>query len=140
MNAAAFTPPTGAVRAMHLASPSTLELGPWAIRSNATTPGLQEAEREAYVDDANGLEVGVWEGTPGEFPARRDGYSEICQILGGRATLHPDGAEPIELSAGDPIIMPTGWTGRWELHEPLRKLYVIVLDHDATVPDGSERS
>lgn len=140
MNAEADAPPVGAVRAVHLASPSTLALGPWAIRSNAITPGLREAEREDYVDGANGLEVGVWAGTPGEFPARRDGYTEICQILGGRATLHTDGADPIELREGDTIVMPTGWTGRWELHEPLRKLYVIVHDHDAPIPDAGESS
>lgn len=129
-----------AVRAVHLTSPATLPLGPWAGRATALTPGLQEAEREDYVDSANGLEIGVWEGTPGEFPAQRDGNSEICQILAGRATLHTDGADPIELHAGDTIIMPTGWTGRWELHEPLRKLYVIIHDRAAPPADPEGRS
>lgn len=116
---------------VHLSAPTTLALGPWMLRAKALTEGLEEAEREDFVDAANGIEVGVWEGTPGQFPASRDGYTEICQILGGRATLHTDGAGSSELRAGDTIIMPTGWTGRWELHEPTRKLYVIV--HDRSV-------
>lgn len=125
---------TGAVVAVHLAAPVSLALGPSALRANAFTDGMREAEREDFVDAANGLEVGVWEGTPGEFPARRDGYTEICQILSGRATLHTDGADPIELTSGDTIVMPTGWTGRWQLHETMRKLYVIVHDRGAGEP------
>lgn len=117
-----------AVLPVHLADPSTLPLGAFALRANALTAGLQEAEREDYVDQVNGIEVGCWEGTPGEFPARRDGYSELCQILTGHAILHTDGGAPVELRVGDTIIMPTGWTGRWELLEPTRKLYVIIHD------------
>lgn len=116
---------------MHLASPLDLPLGPPAARRDALTAGLTEAEREDYADVVNGVEVGVWEGTAGRFPARRDGYSEICQILAGRATLHTQGGEAVELSAGDTIVMPTGWTGHWEIHEPIRKLYVIVHDRSA---------
>lgn len=111
-----------------LSQPVALPLGAFRVRAGALTPGLQEAEREDYVDTAQGIEVGVWEGTAGEFPARRDGYSEICQILSGSAVLHTDGGEPTDLRAGDTIVMPTGWTGRWELREPLRKLYIIVHD------------
>lgn len=123
---------------VHLAAPSTLPLGPSAVRLNAFTEGLREAEREDHVDRVNGLEVGIWEGTAGRFPARRDGYSEVCQILSGRATLHTDGAESLELRAGDTIIMPTGWSGRWELHEALRKLYVIVHDRPSESGEGGE--
>jgi uncharacterized cupin superfamily protein len=111
-----------------LVQPVALPLGAFTERAGALTAGLREAEREDYVDAANGIEVGVWEGTPGQFPARRDGYSEICQILSGIAVLHTEGGAAIELRAGDTIVMPTGWTGRWELIEPVRKLYIIVHD------------
>lgn len=116
------------VRAVHLAHPVDGELGGFRVRTDALTPGLMEAERADHVDRENGIEVGVWEGTAGQFPARRDGYSEICQILSGRAILHSNGGERTELAAGDTIIMPTGWTGTWELLEPTRKLYIIVDD------------
>lgn len=125
---------TAPVRPVHLPGPAALPLGPATVRADALTEGFREAEREDHRDLLNGLEVGVWEGTAGRFPARRDGYSEVCQILSGRATLHTDGGEPVELRAGDTIVMPTGWSGRWELHEPLRKLYVIV--HDRRSPRG----
>ena len=116
------------VRAVHLAHPVDGELGGFRVRADALTPGLMEAERADHVDRENGIEVGVWEGTVGQFPARRDGYSEICQILSGRAILHSNGGERAELAAGDTISMPTGWTGTWELLEPTRKLYIIVDD------------
>jgi uncharacterized cupin superfamily protein len=115
-----------------LEQPVGLPLGAFVERAGALTPGLHEAEREDYRDTVNGIEVGVWEGTPGQFPASRDGYSEICQILSGLAILHTDGGESVELRAGDTIVMPTGWVGRWELLEPLRKLYVIVHDRSSS--------
>lgn len=41
-------------------------------------------------------------------------------------TVTPDGdGEPVTLKAGDTILIPRGWSGAWEIHETLRKLYVI---------------
>ena len=119
-----------AVLPIHLAQPVALPLGPLTERATAVPSAFREAEREDYVDTRNGIEMGVWEGSAGRFPARRDGYSEICQILSGHAILHTDGGDDVELNAGDTIAMPTGWTGSWELLAPTRKLYIIV--HDRT--------
>lgn len=119
---------TGVVLPTRLAQPVSLPLGGFSARQDALTPGMAEAEREDFADPATGIEVGVWEGTPGRFPARRDGYSEICQILSGHAILHTDGGADVELRTGDTIVMPTGWSGAWTLIAPMRKLYVIVHD------------
>ncbi|MFN8020110.1 MAG: cupin domain-containing protein [Acidimicrobiales bacterium] len=79
------------------------------------------------------FDVGVWECTPGEFPFRRDGYQEVFTVLSGRATLEVDGAEGgtcqrFELVPGAMILTPSGTTGRWIVHETIRKAYVTVTD------------
>ncbi|MFD6700394.1 MULTISPECIES: cupin domain-containing protein [unclassified Microbacterium] len=117
-----------AVLPIHLVQPAVLPLGAPTERATALPAAFREAEREDHVDTRNGIEVGVWEGTAGRFPARRDGYTEICQILSGHAILHTDGGGDVELNVGDTIVMPTGWTGSWEMLEPTRKLYIIVHD------------
>jgi len=33
--------------------------------------------------------------------------------------------EMVEIGAGDLVILPPGWTGRWDIIEPVRKLYAI---------------
>lgn len=72
------------------------------------------------------MSTGVWECTPGTFRASRDDYHEICGILSGSATVTSDAGEPVMLGPGDLLVTPQGWTGTWEVHETLRKLYVIV--------------
>lgn len=108
--------------------PEFLSLGPFRPRTDALTPSMMEADREYFAVPASGVEMGYWEGTAGSFPARRDGYTEICHVLSGSATLHTDGGDSVELSAGDSVAFPSGWSGRWDLHEPLRKMYIIVTD------------
>lgn len=107
---------------------ASVSLGPFAPLAAALTNGMRAAERQFYVDPIAGIEMGYWEGTPGESPASRDGYTEIFQIISGKATLHTDGGDSIELHAGDTVSTPSGWSGRWEIHQPVRKMFVIVYD------------
>ena len=50
----------------------------------------------------------------------------MAVILGGRAVITDDGGARRELGAGDAIILPVGWTGRWDVVEDVRKLYVLI--------------
>ena len=91
--------------------------------------GVQAATPEAALvvwSAPEGVETGIWEATPGRFGATRDGYHEVCQILSGRATLAPTGGEPVQIGPGDTLVTPAGWTGVWEVHETLRKTYVVL--------------
>ena len=78
----------------------------------------------------NKLECGVWECTPGEFPFRRDGYDEVFCVVSGHATLHVGGTDgpghSFDLRPGSVILTPAGMTGRWVVHETIRKAYTIV--------------
>ena len=35
------------------------------------------------------------------------------------------GGEPSEIGPGDTAVFPRGWTGTWQIHETIRKLYVL---------------
>jgi uncharacterized cupin superfamily protein len=60
---------------------------------------------------------GTWECEQGasrwEFLTR----GEVIYVLSGRMTVHEDGGEPVELTAGSSCIFPIGWTGTWTVHE-----------------------
>ena len=107
-------------------SPDKLDLGPFEDKPTATTEGVREATHALWTSGSK--EVGFWECTPGTFTARRDGYTEMCQILAGSVTIETDGGDSVRLSAGDTIVMPSGWVGTWHVHETLKKTYVTIAD------------
>ena len=49
----------------------------------------------------------------------------MIHLVAGRMTVTPDGGEASELSAGDMAVFPRGWTGTWDIHETVRKVYAI---------------
>lgn len=101
-------------------------IGAHAPKPTALTDGLTEATEPVWTSGR--IETGLWECTPGRFTARRDGYTEICTVLSGSVTLHQEGREPITFGPGDVMVMPSGWVGEWEVHEPLRKHYTTIDD------------
>jgi uncharacterized cupin superfamily protein len=75
--------------------------------------------------DERAPEVGVWECTPGSWTIENRPDAEVCVILSGRARMTDEGGEPVEIGPGDTLVLPRGWSGRWEILEPLRKIFVI---------------
>lgn len=69
-------------------------------------------------------EAGYWECTPGKWRCEvtRD---EFCHFLEGRCVYIRDTGERTEISGGDTAFFPAGWTGRCEVSETIRKLYMI---------------
>jgi uncharacterized cupin superfamily protein len=69
--------------------------------------------------------AGTWECEVGasrwEFTTR----GEVIYVLSGRMTVHQDGGEAVELTAGSSCIFPIGWKGKWTVHETLRKVFVV---------------
>jgi uncharacterized protein len=41
-------------------------------------------------------------------------------------TLTEEGEQPLELTAGDLFVTPAGWRGTWQVHESVRKVFVII--------------
>lgn len=78
------------------------------------------------VDPGNNAKTGIWECRPGGWPVVDRADTEVCYILSGRATLTDDETgETTEISAGSFVVLPVGWTGRWEVTETVRKAFVI---------------
>jgi len=66
----------------------------------------------------------VWECTPGPSHWTLDS-NEFVHVLSGRMTVTPDGGAATEMGPGDTAVFPRGWTGSWQIHEVIRKLYVL---------------
>jgi len=131
-----------AVRKLYVIDQRPGEPGPATHLPNAYSAVLGEPARRPVVLAGdphessstlwahNRLETGVWQCTPGEFPFRRDGYDEVFCVLAGHATVHLDGTEgpgqSFDLRPGSVLLTPAGLTGRWVVHETIRKAYTIV--------------
>ena len=107
-----------------LADAAGADLPPASSKPTSTT-GQRETTRTLWQSPDRLVEVGVWECDPGHFTATRDGYDEVCQVLTGAATVRTDGGEAVELRPGSTLTMPAGWRGNWQIHETLRKVYVV---------------
>ena len=72
------------------------------------------------------MRAGVWECEPGGWPVEPREDTETCYILSGRATV-TDAAtgRTFEVTAGDVIVQPQGWSGRWDVTETIRKVWSL---------------
>ena len=57
-------------------------------------------------------------------------YEELALRLAKLAELRAwavclTGGEPADVGPGDTAVFPRGWTGTWQIHETIRKVYVI---------------
>ena len=70
-----------------------------------------------------GLEVGVWEMTPGVM--RDVEADELFVVLSGSATVEfADGTSPLQLGPGDVVRLAEGSETVWTVTETLRKVYL----------------
>jgi uncharacterized protein len=78
------------------------------------------------VESGTAAQVGIWECRPGGWPVVNRPNTETCYIISGRATLTDDETgTTVEISTGDYVTLPPGWSGRWDVTETLRKAYTI---------------
>lgn len=82
------------------------------------------AMTEIYSQD--GVDTGIWECTPGGWAITDRPDTEVVHILTGKATITDADGTVHHLEAGTVHVLPKGWSGRWDIHETLRKFYVIV--------------
>ena len=69
-----------------------------------------------------GLEVGVWEITPGTSTDIE--ADEVFVVLSGSATVSFNDGEVIELGPGSAVRLRAGDQTTWTVHETLRKVYL----------------
>jgi len=106
----------------HVTDVATAELEDWGPLEEATGPEMTTRGVDLWVDGP--LSGGIWECTPGPSYWTQDEH-EVIHLVAGRMTVTPDGGEPTELGAGDMAVFPKGWSGTWEIHETVRKVYAI---------------
>ncbi len=91
-------------------------------RPNATSGEPIESKLVLYADQFT--EIGIWEVTPGSFPASKDGVCELMQFVAGSATIVDANGETI-VGPGVVMFLPDGWTGTWTVYETVRKTYAL---------------
>jgi uncharacterized protein len=111
------------VSGQYLAQAATMtELENWGSLEESTGPEMQTSGYTLWEDgDASS---GVWVCSPGPSFWKLES-NEFVHIIGGSMTVTPEAGESVTLKAGDTMVFPRGWEGTWEIHETLRKLYVI---------------
>jgi hypothetical protein len=106
----------------HLTDATAAELEDWGPLDEATGVAMATSGIEVWADgDHSG---GVWECTAGPSHWTLE-TNEVIHVVAGRMTVTPDGGDALELSAGDVAVFPLGWSGTWDIHETVRKVYTI---------------
>jgi uncharacterized cupin superfamily protein len=82
------------------------------------------------VDDGE-VQIGIWSASPGRLVEPTDDYVETMFMVSGRACVSPGDGGEYDLVPGSLWATPRHWVGPWDIHQTVRKLYVI--DHRASV-------
>lgn len=70
--------------------------------------------------------VGSWSCTPGGFPVVCRGTTEVFHILSGEGTLtDASDGEVHYWRGGDTVVLPKGWSGRWDISKAIHKIWVV---------------
>jgi uncharacterized cupin superfamily protein len=112
------------VKATVMSDANTEYPGVHIPKETSSTAGQTEVSLRLWGRD--GLKTGIWEVTPGTFMSTRPGYDEICQILSGTATITEEDGTSFDIGPGSLFVTPAGWTGTWNIHQTLRKMWVVT--------------
>jgi len=67
---------------------------------------------------------GIWSCQPGKWRVVFS-ENEFCQLLEGAVIVTGDDGQKRTFRAGDTFVMPSGFTGTWEVVEAARKYYAV---------------
>ena len=110
-----------------LTAAATAELEDWGPLEEATSDDIpmQTHGLEMWtVPEGSGQSTGIWQCTAGPSYWVQE-ENEFIYLLSGSLTVTPDGGKPATFGAGDSAMFPRGWRGTWDLHETVRKVYVL---------------
>lgn len=105
------------------------ELGSTALPAAGQRAGADSGDPQLGLQmlapEARGS-LGIWECQPGGWPVLNRPDTEFTYILSGRARLTDEATGTVtEIGAGDLVILPPGWSGRWDVTETVRKVFAI---------------
>ena len=110
-----------------LSAAATAELEDWGPLEEATDEGTPMQTHGLTMwtgPEGSGQETGIWQCTAGPSYWVQE-ENEFIYLLSGSLTVTPDGGKPATFGAGDSAMFPRGWRGTWDLHETVRKVYVL---------------
>ena len=103
-----------------------VSLSAFAKKPTSITEGQLEASKELWRSADGRIKFGVWECTTGQFTADRSTIAEYCHIISGSALVENDVGQTVrKLKAGDLLVLPKGWKGKWTITKQMRKLYIL---------------
>ncbi|MEN0135328.1 MAG: cupin domain-containing protein [Rhodococcus sp. (in: high G+C Gram-positive bacteria)] len=106
----------------YLPAAAETELEDWGPLPEATGPEMATAGVTVWEDgDAS---AGIWECAPGPSYWKLDTH-EVVHIIAGHMTITPDDGTSFELKSGDTAVFPRGWSGKWDLHSTVRKVFTV---------------
>ena len=77
--------------------------------------------------EQDGVSAGTWTCEPGAWRiAFAEGKDEFFHVLEGRIRITDDAGAAKEFGSGEACVIPGGFTGLFEVLEPVKKHYVIV--------------
>ncbi len=100
------------------------QLQDWGPRTGADSGAPMMSGRVLY--QGPGVEVGIWRCTPGGWAIVDRPDTESVLILEGRAQITDASGLMVELTAGSALVLPAGWSGRWDILETVVKHYVTT--------------
>jgi uncharacterized cupin superfamily protein len=100
------------------------ELEPTGPRAGADRGDPQTSIRVLHTSADGLVQVGIWACTPGGWAITDRPDTEVVHLLEGRARITDADGTRHDLGPGDAIVLPRGWSGRWDILETARKLYV----------------
>ena len=92
------------------------------IEGQSRTAGILMSKENP--ESGRRAESGIWTCTPGTW---RCGVSrdEFCHFIAGHSTYYHESGEVIEIEPDTLACFPAGWNGICEVHETVRKVYMI---------------
>ena len=101
-------------------------LEPYGPRVGADVGAPETSGRVLHTSADGRIEVGIWECTPGGWAIEDRPNTETVTILRGRATITDADGTVHDLAPGTSLTLPLGWSGRWDIDETIRKVYVTI--------------
>jgi uncharacterized cupin superfamily protein len=103
------------------------ELVPTGPRVGADRGTPMMSSRTIYAAADGKVDVGVWECTPGGWAIVDRPDTEVVRIVHGRGAITDADGTVHELHPGTVLTLPRGWSGRWDISETIRKVYITIL-------------
>lgn len=90
-----------------------------------TVIGMERATASSELYDTGSTTVGYWTSTPGGFTSSKK-VTEVFFVLEGEFYLTNADGSARRCGAGDTVVLPKGWSGRWDVIKTVKKLFVEV--------------